>query len=104
MATCWCCASPPRRRGWRGPRAGLGGRRPPPARAPARVPPPAAAAARLPRPVAGVGVLLLLLFLPALWATGMAPSPLLAVLPAGAPLLGGLLAPAPLRPRGRAAA
>ena len=51
----------------------------------------AAAAATLTRTMANVGVVLLLLFLPALWATGMAPSPLLAVLLAGAPLLGDLL-------------
>jgi heat shock protein HtpX len=55
----------------------------------------AAAAATLTRTMASVGVLLLLFFLPALWTIGMPPSPLLAVLLAvllaGAPLLGDLL-------------
>ena len=51
----------------------------------------AAAAATLTRGMASVGVLLLLAFLPALLATGSAPSPLLAVLLVGAPVLGDML-------------
>jgi heat shock protein HtpX len=41
--------------------------------------------------MAGVGVLLLLALLPALWATGSAPSPVPVLLLVGAPVLGDLL-------------
>jgi heat shock protein HtpX len=51
----------------------------------------ATAAATLTRGMAGLGVVLLLLFLPALWAIGSVPSPVLVLLLAGAPLLGDLL-------------
>jgi heat shock protein HtpX len=51
----------------------------------------ATAAASLTRGMAIVGVLLLLALLPALWAIGSAPSPVLVVLLVGAPLLGDLL-------------
>ncbi len=51
----------------------------------------ATAAATLTRGMANVGILLLLAFLPALWATGSAPSPAVVPLLVGAPVLGDLL-------------
>ena len=51
----------------------------------------AAAAATLTRGMASIGILLLMAFLPALWALGSAPSPVLVLLLVGAPLLGDLL-------------
>ena len=51
----------------------------------------ATAAASLTRGMASVGVLLLLALLPALWAIGSAPSPVLVLLLVGAPVLGDLL-------------
>ena len=51
----------------------------------------ATAAATLTRGMATIGILLLLAFLPALWALGSAPSPALVLLLVSAPLLGDLL-------------
>ncbi|MCB4824814.1 M48 family metalloprotease [Roseicella aerolata] len=51
----------------------------------------ATAAATLTRAMAGIGALLLLVLLPALWASGMAPSPLALLLLMAAPILSDLL-------------